>query len=254
MGNVREHEERRRGSSARSAASWLLRRFYVVPVFGIATRRFIEAGLGTRFYQGREFWNKSLKSWAANYLGGTLNVELRDSITAMLARQLVPGASSFLDLGCGGGTLALKLGPQVIDYCGVDISDVAIAKATENSKLQDSDRRRFQFFVSEIQLFNPPHDFDVIVFNEVLYYLSLNEVEKVIRHFKTFLRPQGVICISLKDHEISKLVQSLIEKQLRFLGGVLYQPLPHKPRWKTARNAAAPAFLVQAFGPRNKNS
>src|SRR5262249_24474776 len=51
-------------------------------------------------------WDKDLSSTHfETYLGGTLDVDLRNAITSMLMRYRVNGHPSILDVGCAGGTL-----------------------------------------------------------------------------------------------------------------------------------------------------
>ncbi len=148
---------------------------YRIPVIGINFRRLAESSLGKRSYQDRQFWNESLEGWASPYLGGTLSIDLRNSITTHLANRLAPGAVSLLDLGCAGASLAVCLGPQFKTYCGVDISDVAIAKAKQQLAGMSNPSTQCELHVSTVQDFQPSQQFDIIVFNEVLYYLSLAE-------------------------------------------------------------------------------
>ena len=128
---------------------------YRIPLIGLTFRRFLERRLGRRFYQNRDFFNQILSSWASPWLGGTLSVDLRNSITLHLARRLAPRATSVLDLGCAGGTMALYLGPEFETYWGVDISDVAIAKARENLAAARTSGIQYHLEVSPIEEFQP---------------------------------------------------------------------------------------------------
>lgn len=228
----------------------VLRSVYRVPFIGIRYRRFVESCLGQRYYQDRVYWNESLslKGWASSYLCNTFTINLRDSITILLARQIAPRSTSILDLGCAGATLSLCLGPEFQTYWGVDISDVAISKARENlaesSKCSTLD---YHLEVSQIQNYRPSRRFDIIVFNEVLYYLSMDQVATSIRRYVEFLSPGGVILISMKDHELCRCVQAVVMQELKFEYGVLYQQQPERPCWKIYRNRQTPAYLIQAF-------
>ena len=148
------------------------------------------------------------------------------------------------------GSLSLCLGPEFQTYWGVDISDVAISKAREN--LAESGKNStfdYHLEVSQIQDFRPSRKFDIIVFNEVLYYLSMDQVAAAIRRYTEFLSPGGVILISMKDHELCRCVQAVVMQELKFEYGVLYQQQPECPGWKIYRNRQTPAYLVQVFRP-----
>jgi predicted TPR repeat methyltransferase len=192
-----------------------------------------------------------LEGWASSYLGGTLSIDLRNSITSLLAKQVVPEAKAVLDLGCAGATLAGHLGSDVDFYCGVDISEVAISKGREN--LADSNRAStvtHQLEVSTVQDYQPSCRFDVIIFNEVMYYLTLRQIKDSIRRYAGFLSPGGAILVSLKDHEMCRCVQSVILEELKFEHAVLYQEQPQRRGWRTVQNRESPSFLIQAFTPR----
>jgi 2-polyprenyl-3-methyl-5-hydroxy-6-metoxy-1,4-benzoquinol methylase len=226
----------------------VVRCVYRFPFVGIRFRRFLESRLGQRSYQNRTYWNESLKGWASPYLGGTLSIDLRNSITILLARQLAPTATSLLDLGCAGATLALCLGPEFKTYSGVDISDVAISKAREHVAADKGHLpTQYNLEVAQVQDFQPSRQFDIIVLNEVLYFLSLDQVAAVIRRYSRFLSPGGLFLVSLKEDEVSRLVQKVASRELKFEYGVLYQQQLQYPSWKTVRNRETPPYLVQAL-------
>jgi len=132
---------------------------YRFPFVGIRFRMFLESCLGQRSYQNRAYWNESLKGWASPYLGGTLSIDLRNSIPFFSRRLWHPTATSLLDLGCAGATLALCLGPEFKTYSGVDISDVAISKARENLA---ADKRhlatKYSLETGQVQDFQPSNN------------------------------------------------------------------------------------------------
>jgi hypothetical protein len=83
--------------------------------------------------------------------------------------------------------------------------------------------------------------------NEVLYFLSLDQVAAVIRRYSRFLSPGGLFLVSLKEDEVSRLVQKVASRELKFEYGVLYQQQLQYPSWKTVRNRETPPYLVQAL-------
>jgi len=224
---------------------------YAMPFVGVRVRGLVESFRGERNYQNRTYWNESLQGWAASYLGGTLAIDLRNSMTVLLAKQVAPAAKSVLDLGCAGGTLALCLGSEYDTYCGVDISDVAIANATE---LLDGPGGNpaisHQLAVSTVQDFQPPRLFDVIIFNEVMYYLPLTQIADAVRRYSGYLTADGVILISLKDQQQCRCVLTVVLKELEFLHGIVYQQVTGRPDWKIVYSREAPGFLVNAFKPK----
>jgi 2-polyprenyl-3-methyl-5-hydroxy-6-metoxy-1,4-benzoquinol methylase len=97
--------------------------------------------------------------------------------------------SAVLDVGCGEGILLNWLRPYgYARYVGVDVSSVAIARAESK---QDSIT---SFRCGDAESFDPGETFDVIVFNEVLYYL--HDPLSGARRFGTFLKPDGILIVS----------------------------------------------------------
>ncbi len=106
-------------------------------------------------------------------------------------RRNYPNAR-ILDLGCGEGILLEQFEPRDYGaYLGVDFSEVAIANA---KKLENS---KVKFMVGDLDSLSIEGSFDVIIYNETLYYLRnpKGAVQSVFKH----LAPGGVIIISMVD-------------------------------------------------------
>jgi 2-polyprenyl-3-methyl-5-hydroxy-6-metoxy-1,4-benzoquinol methylase len=181
-------------------------------------------------------------------MGGTLSIDIRNAVTVSLARQLCPGAKSILDLGCAGGTLALCLDRGFSVYCGVDISDFAVAKArAEITGEGNHAGLDCVFEASPVEAYQPSRTYDVIVFNEVMYYLDLASISESLRRYAEHLSPEGVIIVSLKDHEQCRCVQEVLCGVLEFSHGVIFQEQSRRTGWKLLRNREMPSFLIQGF-------
>jgi SAM-dependent methyltransferase len=74
-------------------------------------------------------------------------------------------------------------------YVGVDVSNVAIQQARARASIEA------RFEVADATTFDPGEPFDIIVLNEVLYYMD--EPERVVEHYEHFLAPDGVLIISM---------------------------------------------------------
>ncbi|WP_158226513.1 class I SAM-dependent methyltransferase [Bradyrhizobium sp. UFLA03-84] len=106
--------------------------------------------------------------------------------------------SSVLDLGCGSGILRQWLNShEIIDYVGVDLSDYAIGIARR--KWADPHTR---FVAMDVASYTPDRKFDMIVFNEVLYYFPYPE--DILMRFAAFLEKDGFFIISLWDSSDSR--------------------------------------------------
>ena len=94
-----------------------------------------------------------------------------------------------LDLGCSQGIL--QEGLRYGRYLGIDTSSRAIALASPKSDAQTS------FLCADVDLFMPDQPPDVVVLNEVMYYLP-DPLRTVQQHARG-LAPGGVLVISLFD-------------------------------------------------------
>ena len=117
--------------------------------------------------------------------------------------------ANILDAGCGEGLLAekLKILPYK-SYLGMDVSKEAIALAT--GRLGDE---RSRFTVADALAFDTDERFDVIVFNQSLYYLS--EPAALLVKYQKLLTPNGRIIVSMVDNARTRAVWRLIDPAMR---------------------------------------
>jgi SAM-dependent methyltransferase len=99
---------------------------------------------------------------------------------------------SILDAGCGtGGTMLSLKNREYVDISGFDISAVAvdICKRRQLNVFQEDIRKALVRFDES--------GFDVIVCTDILYFLTLDEVEKVLMRFSLLLKPDGILLINV---------------------------------------------------------
>ena len=99
------------------------------------------------------------------------------------------GTIRVLDVGCGNGGLArLIVGNPRIEYVGTDISSSAIARAREAAPAGT--------FIEGSAAYPPERagTFDIIVFNEILYYL---DPETVLANYRSCADPGTEVHISI---------------------------------------------------------
>jgi 2-polyprenyl-3-methyl-5-hydroxy-6-metoxy-1,4-benzoquinol methylase len=118
-------------------------------------------------------------------------------------RVLKPDAF-ILEVGCGPGILMRRLRKVgYANYCGVDQSK----KAIEQAKVDENETTRFE--VADAETFQPLERYDVIVFNEMMFYLA-NPRKTFLRYAK-HLRQGGVLIISMYRADNILRMWSLLE-------------------------------------------
>jgi len=139
--------------------------------------------------------DRSRDQWEAQYSSGYWEFlrsydELpRYSIIVGYCQKLGDGLS-ILDIGCGEGILAEKMGPHMCaNYVGIDISDKAIKIARKHGYPAS------EFQAIDATKFVPDFAFDVIVFNEIVCYLPDPVTE--INRYRESLNPDGILVVSM---------------------------------------------------------
>jgi 2-polyprenyl-3-methyl-5-hydroxy-6-metoxy-1,4-benzoquinol methylase len=128
--------------------------------------------------------------------------------------RTIGATASVLDVGCGEGNLSHWLSESGNRrYMGVDVSRIAILEARARS----SNDARFE--VADAATFDPGEQFDIIVLNEVLYYMP--EPEAVLERYASFLAPGGVLIISMYRVPESLCAWRRCAPQLEVLDSVL---------------------------------
>lgn len=115
--------------------------------------------------------------------------------------------ASILDVGCGAGILANKL--KVLPYksfLGIDLSQEAVAQA---SAIGDT---RTTFAVSDAETFETDARFDVIIFNQCMYYMR--DPRATIAHYARFLSPNGRIIVAMAENARALAAWPLIARDM----------------------------------------
>ena len=150
---------------------------------------------GTRLDHGRPV---PRETWDRQFLDGSW--KWLDSIDEFAHYMVIAGYVRFLfasptilDVGCGQGRLAELLAPFSFErYLGIDLSAEAIKRARRRSVTHA------RFRVADMNEWNPPGRFSVIVFCESLNY-ALHPVSTLVRYARALER-DGAIIASLYRH------------------------------------------------------
>lgn len=160
-----------------------------------------------------------------------------DCIYPYIERYVRQG--SILDLGCGPGATGNELNADMYStYTGIDISEVAIARARERTRWNNRSIKN-EYLCSDIGDYTPAHRYDVIVFGDSIYYVSRGQIGKMLHRYSTYLDKRGVFIVRIRGAypSILAIIEDeflVIEKQFHFnaeICVVVFRPmLEHQMR------------------------
>jgi len=159
---------------------------------------------------------KSPETWNAEYAGGKwdyfadVSQAPRYVVLAEWCRRFAT-QPTILDLGCG-ETILIDYLAGFSSYCGVDSSQVAIDRATRR---RSGGERTITLFVASIEDFVPSdQSFDVIVFNESLYYCD--DPISVVERYLCRLTPAGLVLFSIgfKHGDLASLLEETYSQKV----------------------------------------
>ena len=133
----------------------------------------------------KEDWNKQYREGRWDYLI-SLKEASNNLVVAMYCNHFCPRAE-ILDVGCGFGNITEHI--QFKDYLGIDFSEAVIERAVKKD--------RASFLCASAEDFSTDKKFDIIIFNEVLYYLDALEI---LKKYRLFLKENGFFVISIWKH------------------------------------------------------
>jgi len=160
--------------------------------------------------QDRHGWNAEFRSGHWQSLKSRAGLARYGTI-AGFCRHFAPGGS-VLDVGCGEGLLLDHL-HGYSKYLGVDVSDEAVNRARLEPRANAS------FVQGDACEYVPDSRFNVIVFNECLFYFE--DPLGVMQRYQRILEPSGVMIASIYVMGLDRRVWSMIESAYRILTATL---------------------------------
>ncbi len=172
-------------------------------------------------------WDNEYNSGRWDYLSAEQG-ENNNSVIAGIINRM-PERSSVYDIGCGEGYLS-----KIIDdtnYTGIDLSEAAIKTAKEHNFNQS---RFFACCADEfIKNVGSRKGFGVIVFNEILYYLS-DPLKTIREYMKAF--PGDTIIISMYNGIRPRLIWPRLNYHFDWSEEYTIKNKSHKWTIKTIRS------------------
>ena len=115
----------------------------------------------------------------------------REKYDATLAALAGRQYGSAFEIGCSIGVLTQRLAAHCTHLLAVDVAEDALAKA----RTRCADLPAVTFAKLQIPRQWPPGQFDLILFSEVLYYLSETDLAEIARLTREALNPAGTVLL-----------------------------------------------------------
>lgn len=181
--------------------------------------------------------------WDAQYRGGRwdylnqLDEMARYTVLVGYMASLKP-RGAVLDVGCGEGILFKRYLPYGYSkYVGIEISEAALAK------LAESQNQHTIFIKADAEEYEPTELFDVVVFNEIVYYFS--EPYVTLNRYTHALKQDGVFLISIyQSSDAASLRGMEILRQLKSMYPVVDE---------TQTTQGSRSWLCTVLAPHNIN-
>ena len=126
-----------------------------------------------------------------------LDATTGDCVYSRIERSASGG--SILDLGCGSGSTANELNEKSYnEYTGVDISEVALAKARRRTEANGR-TEKCRFLRGDVVSYEPKKQFDVILFRDSIYYIKRSLIMSTLMRYSQWLREGGVFIVRIWD-------------------------------------------------------
>lgn len=192
----------------------------------------------------RQYWDDLMsQSNFVTYLGQTINVDSSNEMTALMIKYHAVKNPSVLDVGCAAGTLSLALA-GCSEYLGIDASTHAI-ECGKRDGISD-------LMATDLRLLNTDKKWDVIAFNEVLYYLSVDEAVREVERYTGFLSLSGTIYVAMKHDPKSLAIFDRLHKSYRWIDGMIWQRKYFGPDYSIRIDRECPGFLLGVFSLSNR--
>lgn len=156
-------------------------------------------------FQSEKKWDQQWRSGQWGYMDKVAVERSKISVMGVMGQIYSNGNGSVLDIGCGEGSLADFLTEeQRSQYVGVDLSKEAVLSGRRK-------RPNLRFVHSAAHHFKPRKDrlqYDLIIFADMLYYV---EYEKILKQFNTYLKPNGIVIISIFHHSTELMYKNIFD-------------------------------------------
>jgi SAM-dependent methyltransferase len=172
------------------------------------------------YYLFTRFGSWNMRSWAYDRQTGKEGWKFLDKTHSSEVVRVVEKYANngrILDMGCGPGTLVSLLNPSSFKYYqGVDVSSEAIALARKRAS------EKIHFERESIQSYECKDSFDLIVFEESLYYVLFFRY-RLLKRYAKWLHPGGVFIVTVTDPSRFARMIGMIRRKFRVIEDRYFQ-------------------------------
>lgn len=169
-------------------------------------RHQIDEALNVFVKNDRKRWDRMYIEGQWEFLRSPELAPLYAAVADFLIRTVSRGAA-VVDLGCGNGALLAFLRDWHRGYLGIDISGKAIERF-HRAGLEPGEQVRTQ----AIEEFDDYEGFEVAVFNEVLYYLPVEEAVRAVRRAFDGLRGCAAVLVVMTRNPKTDAIWDALER------------------------------------------
>jgi 2-polyprenyl-3-methyl-5-hydroxy-6-metoxy-1,4-benzoquinol methylase len=156
--------------------------------------------------QTRLKWDKQYEKGNWDCLKSPLEQMRFDAVRNCINKYSNKGM--ILEVGCGEGILQAGMCKHsYLKFAGIDISAIAIQRAAH---LMDGST---EYRTANMESFKPVEKYDIIIFNEVLYYAK--NPTQLMERYMEFLNPGGYIIISIFQTKSNSKLMNGIEAKFK---------------------------------------
>jgi 2-polyprenyl-3-methyl-5-hydroxy-6-metoxy-1,4-benzoquinol methylase len=168
-----------------------------------------------------EYWDERFENVYCKVLENASEMGRHGVIAEIINRTVLKG--NILDVGCGTGILSALVDLKRFQYLGIDISEVALRSAKEKRK-----KPNVTFQRASIESFDPQHQFDVIVFNEVLYYL---DYKNVVKQIAGWVNRSKLIIASIFDFDEGYKLRKWLQNNTNIISEIIIENPKDNLKW-----------------------
>src|SRR5579864_7665452 len=155
------------------------------------------------------------KDWEQRYQKRSFKARQAAVVEGLQAQDLA--GSSWLDAGCGTGTLSRLLAERGCKVLGVEAALEMVEAAGQLARCEESLQLKFERVETIARLPMVSHSFDGVLCSSVLEYVP--DVDACLREFARVLRPGGLLLVSVPNrHSIVRLTQIASHRLGKWLG------------------------------------